>query len=88
MLFRSKNQGIRLYDFSGGQKSDDGNPNTLMFYKQKWGGAEYTHYNLIKIHKKYDYALYKLLFSLIRRYYNFKGRKYRTSIPKTDETEL
>lgn len=75
----AKDAGIRLYDFSGGVKSDGNtqNNNTLLFYKKKWGGDEHIHYNLVKIQKKYHYALYKLLFGLIKYYHNFKGKRYK-----------
>jgi len=71
----SKNAGMRLYDFSGGPKSNLQNKNTLLFYKKKWGGNEYVHYNVIKVEKKLYYAIYRTLFSLVRFYHNFKSRK-------------
>jgi hypothetical protein len=80
----AKNSGMKLYDFSGGPKQD--NKNSLVFYKKKWGGEEYVHYNLIKAPKKYHYLLYKLLFSLVRSYHNFKGKRYKAMTQK-EETE-
>ena len=78
----AKNNGFKLYDFSGGNKSSA--EHSAVFYKKKWGGSEYTHYNLVKIKKKYHYKIYKLLFILFRSYNNFKGRKNKKIIIKHD----
>ena len=78
----AKNNGFKLYDFSGGNKSSA--EHSLVFYKKKWGGSEYTHYNLVKIKKKYHYKIYKLLFNLFRCYNNFKGKKNKKIIIKHD----
>lgn len=83
----AKNSGIKLYDFSGGPKqNNDYDKNSLVFYKKKWGGDEYVHYNLTKASKKYHYLIYKLLFSLVRSYHNLKGKKYKVKYKK-DENE-
>lgn len=74
----AKNTGLRLYDFSGGPKPYLQNNNTLLFYKKKWGGDEYIHYNVIKAQKKFHYTLYRILFGLIRSYHDFKSRKIKT----------
>lgn len=80
----AKNSGIKLYDFSGGPKqNNEQNKNSLIFYKKKWGGDEYVHYNLIKASKKYHYTIYKLLFGLVRSYHNLKGKIYKV-ISKRD----
>ena len=78
----AKNNGFKLYDFSGGNKSSA--EHSSLFYKKKWGGNEYPHYNLVKIKKKYHYKIYKLLFILFRCYNNFKGRKNKKIIIKHD----
>ena len=78
----AKNNGFKLYDFSGGNKSSA--EHSLVFYKKKWGGSEYSHYNLVKIKKKYHYKIYKLLFNLHRCYTNFKGKKNKKIIIKHD----
>ena len=78
----AKNNGFKLYDFSGGNKSSA--EHSAVFYKKKWGGSEYTHYNLVKIKKKYHYKIYKLLFILFRCYNNFKGKKNKKIIIKHD----
>ena len=78
----AKNNGFKLYDFSGGNKSSA--EHSLVFYKKKWGGSEYTHYKLVKIKKKYHYKIYKLLFNLFRFYNNFKGKKNKKIIIKHD----
>ena len=80
----AKDNGFKLYDFSGGVLSSDNNKNSLLFYKKKWGGSEYSHYNLVKIKKKYHYKIYKLLFNLFRCYNNFKGKKNKKIIIKHD----
>ena len=81
----AKNSGINLYDFSGGPKqNNDYDKNSLVFYKKKWGGDEYVHYNLIKASKKYHYIIYKLLFNLVRFYHNLQGKRYK-AISKKDE---
>ena len=78
----AKNNGFKLYDFSGGKKIAA--EHSLLFYKKKWGGDEYPHYNLIKIQKRYHYKIYKLLFNLFRHYNDFKGRKNKKIIIKHD----
>lgn len=85
----AKNNGIRIYDFSGAAISDDYGPQdeALMFYKKKWGGDERIHYNLIKVSKKYHYSLYRFLFGIIRSYHNFKGKIHKSSIHEQDKDE-
>ena len=81
----AKDNGFKLYDFSGGMlSSDKNNKNPLLFYKKKWGGSEYSHYNLVKIQKKYHFKIYKLLATLFRHYNDFKGRKNKKIITKHD----
>lgn len=75
----AKNTGLRLYDFSGGPKSNLQNQDTLLFYKKKWGGDEYAHYNVIKIQKKLHYTLYRFFFGLVRSYHDFKGNSAKPS---------
>lgn len=72
-----KNVGLRLYDFSGGPKSYLDNDNTLLFYKKKWGGDEYIHYNVIKVRKKLGYVLYRFLFGMLHAYHDFRSRKIK-----------
>lgn len=73
----AKNTGLRLYDFSGGDKSNTKTPNSLLFYKKKWGGQEYFHYNVIKKQKKIHFILYRLLFSLVRFYHDITSKYVR-----------
>lgn len=73
----AKNAGLRLYDFSGGPKSKT--QDSLFFYKKKWGGQEYFHYNIIKKQKKFHYILYRFLFGMVRSYHVFKS-KYTKSM--------
>jgi len=80
-----KDNGFKLYDFSGGLlSSDKNNKNPLLFYKKKWGGSEYSHYNLVKIQKRYHFQIYRLLATLFRYYNDFKGRKNKKIITKHD----
>ena len=81
----AKNMGFRLYDFSGGSKSNLQNQDTLLFYKKKWGGDEYSHYNVIKTHKKLHYVLYRFLFDLVRTYHNFRSKYTKSSKYMTDD---
>ena len=75
----AKSKGLRLYDFSGGPKLNVKNQDSLLFYKKKWGGNEYSHYNVIKIQKKFHYVLYKYLFGLIKSYHDFKSKRVKSS---------
>ena len=81
----AKDNGFRLYDISGGVKSNDttNHNDTQLFYKKKWGGDEYPHYNLVKIQKRYHFQIYKLLFNLFRYYNDFKGRRNKKNHNKT-----
>lgn len=81
-----------IYDFTGGKKeivqnnSDDkNNINSLLYYKSKWGGDEYMHYNIIHISKKYHYVLYKILFNMVRSYHTFKSKNSKS--PKDTKYE-
>ena len=74
----AKQAGIKIYDFSGGRKNNQDaieDKNTLLFYKKKWGGEEYSHYNFVKSRKKTLYRLYKFLFHLAKSYHNLKSRQ-------------
>ena len=66
------------------KKIKDISPEELLFYKKKWGCSEYSHYNLVKIQKKYHFKIYKLLATLFRHYNDFKGRKNKKIITKHD----
>jgi hypothetical protein len=82
----AKNSGIKLYDFSGGPKQNsEQNKNSLVFYKKKWGGNECPHYNLIKASKKYHYTIFKILFSLVRSYHNFKGKRHKVVVKRNED---
>ena len=86
----AKLTGIKIYDFSGGRKNKQDmieDKNTLLFYKKKWGGEEYPHYNFVKSRKKLSYRLYKFLFRLTQSYHNLK-RKSRPSIGQTTSKTL
>ncbi len=83
----AKNAGLRLYDFSGGSKSNLQNQDTLLFYKKKWGGDEYTHYNVTLTKKKIHYLLYRFLFGLVRSYHNFKSKNTKPSKDEKREDE-
>lgn len=73
----TKNAGMKIFDFTGQKKTkhNDNNEkeepeNPLLFYKKKWGGEEFPCYLLLKIRKKYAYAIYKILFKIVYFYHN------------------
>jgi hypothetical protein len=70
------------YDFTGGKKEITqnnsniyNNKNSLLYYKSKWGGREMPQYNLIIIRKKLHYKIYLILFSIVRKYHNYRMKK-------------
>ena len=76
----SKEFKFGIYDITGGpllpeneQVNDKKRPFSLIHYKKKWGGKQYTHYYFIKINKKSSYAIYKKLFKMLQWYHNRKG---------------
>ena len=74
-----KKNNMDYYDFTGGpfealESIDKTQESSLLFYKKKWGGDKLIHYGITKPQKKFHYMLYKLLFTLIRSYHNFKSK--------------
>ena len=71
----AKKNNMSIYDFSGGQKSNSAQINSLLFYKSKWGGKETPYFIFIKPYKKFSYKLYLFLFNLVRKYHKFKMKR-------------
>jgi len=76
--------GAKLYDFTGGQKElssngekENGKRNTLLYYKKKWEGEEFTQFNVLKIRKKFTYKLYIILFNVVKLFHNFKMKQFK-----------
>ena len=87
----AKKTGIKIYDFSGGRKNKQDtieDKNTLVFYKKKWGGEEYTHYNFVKSRKKLSYQLYKFLFRLTQSYHKLKRKSRPSTRQTTSKTSI
>ena len=71
---------MNMYDFSGGQSPPtDENKleeyhekwDSLLNYKKKWGGKTYPYYHFVKIFKKKQYGLFRVLYKpdyLLREY--------------------
>jgi len=66
----AKNEGYRVYDFSGGgappkngedQKRYDEQWKSLFAYKRKWGGEEFPYFHFVKIINKKRYKLFRIL---------------------------
>jgi hypothetical protein len=78
----TKTSGLKIYDFTGRRRR---NPSTeqqktedsLLFYKQKWGGDEFDYYHLLRVRKKFLYKLYRILFQLILSYHRINTKKYK-----------
>jgi len=92
----AKIAGAKTYDFTGGKKEISSNSegeekngrNTLLYYKRKWGGEEFSQYNVLKARKKLTYKLYLMLFNSVRFYHNFKMKRYKkTNLTKKDIDE-
>ena len=88
----AKQTGIKIYDFSGGRKNKQDtieDKNTLLFYKRKWGGDEYIHYNFVKSRKKFSYKLYRFLFRLVKSYHELKSKpRSSTKTVTTSKTSI
>ena len=77
----AKNQGMRIYDFSGvhttsknqnKMKSNNEQWSGLKNYKKKWGGDEFPYYHFLKIRNKKAYKLFRMLSKP-----DFKIREYK-----------
>ena len=82
----AKNNGMRIYDFSGGEAPPSDNKDmeryteqweSLFAYKRKWSGDEFPYYHFIKIINKERYKLHRILSKpdMFLRNYNKKHFK-------------
>ncbi|MFY9300379.1 MAG: hypothetical protein WAO91_04245 [Candidatus Nitrosotenuis sp.] len=79
----AKQNGIRYFDFSGGESPPDGNDeqyqkqwSSLLAYKRKWGGQEIPYFHWIKIRKKLSYKAMRALLRVDWSYRSFKKKKH------------
>ena len=83
--------GLKYYDFSGGPKKESESAseekNSLLFYKRKWGGKEFPHYNFTKSNKKITYSIYLLLFKIVRMYHDFRMKLYKVPEQKSEDDQ-
>ena len=82
----AKNNGMKIYDFSGGEappsteknmKKYDEQWGSLFSYKCKWGGDEVPYYHFIKIFNKDRYKLYRALSKPDMFLRNYKKRHFK-----------
>lgn len=70
----AKKNNFKIYDFSGGSNENlTEKEKNLLFYKQKWGGEEITHFNMVKIHKKISYKIFTILEFFLGKYHSYKA---------------
>ena len=82
----AKNNGMKIYDFSGGEAPPSIKKNmnkydeqwsSLFSYKRKWGGDEVPYYHFIKIFNKDRYKLYRALSKPDMFLRNYKKRHFK-----------
>jgi len=82
----AKNNGMKIYDFSGGEAPPSIKKNmnkydeqwsSLFSYKRKWGGDEVPYYHFIKIFNKNRYKLYRALSKPDMFLRNYKKRHFK-----------
>lgn len=78
----AKQNGIKYFDFSGGEAPPDGDDEqykkqwgSLLAYKRKWGGQELPYYHWVKIKKKLSYKMMRALLKVDWSYRTFKKRR-------------
>jgi lipid II:glycine glycyltransferase (peptidoglycan interpeptide bridge formation enzyme) len=83
----AKQNGMRYYDFSGGEApSDEGIEQyqkrwgSLLTYKKKWGGQELPYYHLVKIRKRLSYKAMRALLKVDWAYRSYKKKKYEKTV--------
>jgi len=91
----AKNNGMRIYDFTGGYVESPNNKKDvtykhqqkgLIFYKKKWGGDDFYFYHFIKVRKKFTYKLYTMLLDLLLSYTGAKKKQYKQTSYKEDHS--
>lgn len=82
----AKKNGMKIYDYSGGEspytnhrndKLYDKQWNSLLGYKKKWGGQEFPYFHFIRIRKKLSYRIFRLLLKLDWIIRDFKKTRYK-----------
>ena len=82
----AKKYGMWVFDFSGGESPPTNMTNekkyveqwnTLLTYKRKWGGQEFPYYHLLKIRKKINYKLFRILSKTDWAFRNYKKKQYK-----------
>ena len=78
----TKTSGLIIYDFTGRMRRDTNIKqqkiqDSLLFYKQKWGGNEFDYCHLLKVRKKSLYSLYRILFRTVRFYHRLNAKRYQ-----------
>lgn len=85
----TKENGMRIYDLTGGKAEPDNREkkeryekqwSSLLSYKRKWGGDEYSYFHFVKVKKGMSYKILKLLAKPDLFYRGFKKSKFK--IPK------
>jgi hypothetical protein len=69
----AKENGFRLYDMSGGFADHD--VESLLFYKEKFGGSKIPYYRLKKVRSKYSYKLYSFSYKAMVLFLELKTKK-------------
>lgn len=81
----AKENGLRIYDFTGGKappnseqelKNYEKQWSSLLTYKRKWGGQEIPYFHFIKIEKPIMYKLFRALSKPDWIYRNYKRTKF------------
>jgi len=84
----SKKNGMKFYDFSGGEAPPSDSENnkkyqeqwsSLLAYKRKWGGDEVSYYHIVKVKRKKRYKVFRFISQIDWIYRNYKKRYYERS---------
>ena len=80
----AKQMGMKMYDFSGGQMPSNQNNDeqyekqwsSLLAYKAKWGGKELPYFHFVKIQKKNNYNMMRILLKIDWFVRNYKKNRF------------
>lgn len=80
----AKENGMKIYDFSGGEAPSNENNNelyekkwgSLLAYKRKWGGKEVPYFHFVKIQKKKSHKIIRILLRLDWILRNYKRNRF------------
>ena len=75
---------MKMYDFSGGQMPSNQNNDeqyekqwsSLLAYKAKWGGKELPYFHFVKIQKKNNYNMMRILLKIDWFVRNYKKDRF------------